>query len=689
MRARALFLAACAAALSCGKSSGGGAGESAGKWTVLLYMAADNNLESAAKYNLESLARVGSGDGVTFLAQVDRSQKNAGAGYTGDKFLNLDPWWGTKRLRVDPPDDDHPNGSLKELADLANTVNMASAQALREFISWGAQTAPAQRYALVLWDHGGGWRAYGLDESYHNDSFDLGRLRDALRDGVAALPQPKIDLLGFDACLMATAETAVELSPFAGALVFSEEKEPAHGWDYAQLARDLRAAPDTHPLTVGAGIADAYFKLANTVNPAEGKNVTLSVVDGDKVPALAGAIDAFAAKLEALVQSQTDWQLVSQARAAAHEFGGDRNRSRRVNTVDLADLVALIGTTLGAIHDERIALEGALKAAVFHPVSGGDQTHASGLAIYFPPDAKSYDPSRAKWEQLDLAKTHWKDFLLSFYATGSGQTITPVVGDVSVTVATTGATGSSPIGTTAGTTAPLLASAELDVFQNVTQADGSQAVLGTFPVPASGYVDGKLTTTWSYDIYKLTDGAHEIEVPVFFDQVVASGDGTPAAYQFIVPATYQGPNDAQSTDVNILFLFDLASGKASYEGVFQPQPDGSLVSQIPLDPSSTLRAQWLYKDSSGNFNYVEQSDPRFSFSDADQPMLKHTVVYADTHFVLGFKVTDLAGNVSPLNVAPQPITVPCIASFTAQPRPTDLICPSDHPTCDVGSGTCR
>ena len=42
----------------------------------------------------------------------------------------------------------------------------------------------------------------------------------------------KLDLLGFDTCLMSAYEVALQLAPYAEKLLASEETEPGHGWQY-------------------------------------------------------------------------------------------------------------------------------------------------------------------------------------------------------------------------------------------------------------------------------------------------------------------------------------------------------------------------------------------------------------------------------------------------------------------------
>ena len=85
---------------------------------------------------------------------------------------------------------------------------------------------------LLLWDHGGG--SVGgvcFDEVYYNDSLDLNELGEGL-----SMAEEPFELIGFDACLMATLETAETASPYAKYMVASEEIVPGRGWSYDALA---------------------------------------------------------------------------------------------------------------------------------------------------------------------------------------------------------------------------------------------------------------------------------------------------------------------------------------------------------------------------------------------------------------------------------------------------------------------
>ena len=107
---------------------------------------------------------------------------------------------------------------------------MTDEEELADFIRFCAKKAPADRYALILWDHGGGSvSGFGYDETYPNDTLNIGELSRALRMGGV-----KFDFIGFDACLMANLETALAVEPYADYMIASEESEPGTGWYYTR-----------------------------------------------------------------------------------------------------------------------------------------------------------------------------------------------------------------------------------------------------------------------------------------------------------------------------------------------------------------------------------------------------------------------------------------------------------------------
>ncbi|MEI6102293.1 MAG: clostripain-related cysteine peptidase, partial [Eubacteriales bacterium] len=119
---------------------------------------------------------------------------------------------------------------LTSLED-AGKISMGDPATLTSFINYAYEKFPAQQYGLILWDHGAGSvQGYGSDDLFEGDSLTLDELGQSLAASKAATE--KFSFIGFDACLMATIETAWTLDKYADYLVASEELEPGSGWDY-------------------------------------------------------------------------------------------------------------------------------------------------------------------------------------------------------------------------------------------------------------------------------------------------------------------------------------------------------------------------------------------------------------------------------------------------------------------------
>ena len=114
-------------------------------------------------------------------------------------------------------------------------LNLGDPSVLAEFIKLGLDEFPADKTALFLWDHGAGWPGMGPDETDGYDILTLGEMRDGIEVGLEAAGVEKFDIIGMDACLMASYEVAHAVSGLTDYLLASEELEPGNGWDYRSL----------------------------------------------------------------------------------------------------------------------------------------------------------------------------------------------------------------------------------------------------------------------------------------------------------------------------------------------------------------------------------------------------------------------------------------------------------------------
>lgn len=110
------------------------------------------------------------------------------------------------------------NGKMACLEKNLGSVPMTDPATLTGYIQYCAKKFPASRYELIFWDHGGGSiSGYGYDEKFASSgSMGLSGIDTALKNAGV-----KFDFIGFDACLMATAENALMLTQHGDYLIAS------------------------------------------------------------------------------------------------------------------------------------------------------------------------------------------------------------------------------------------------------------------------------------------------------------------------------------------------------------------------------------------------------------------------------------------------------------------------------------
>ena len=247
--------------------------------------------------------------------------------------------------------------------------SMTDPKTLSSFIQYCAKKYPANRNALIFWDHGGGSvSGYGYDEKFASSgSMSLAEIDTALTDGGV-----KFDWVGFDACLMATTENALMLSKHADYMIASEETEPGIGWYYTDWLTELSENPSLSTLEMGKIIVDDFIDTCAQKCP--GQSTTLSVVDlAEAEKTIPDVLGAFSTDTYELIKNK-EFAQVSNARSGSREFGA----SSKIDQVDLVHLANNMGS------EEGKALSEALLSAVKYNRTSSNMTNSYGLSIYFP-----------------------------------------------------------------------------------------------------------------------------------------------------------------------------------------------------------------------------------------------------------------------------------------------------------------
>lgn len=281
------------------------------------------------------------------------------------------------------------NGGVKCLVKDAGTAAMTNPDNLASYIQWCAKNFPADRYELIMWDHGGGSvSGYGYDEKYRSSgSMTLSGIQKALEQGGV-----KFDIIGFDACLMATAETALMLDNYADYMVASEETEPGVGWYYTDWLNALSKNTSIPTPELGQKIVDSFVETCSV--KCRGQKTTLSLVDlselSGTVPSLLGSFS----KAISNQISEKNYQQIAQARNQTREFAANT----RIDQVDLVHLALNTGLKEGE------ALSKAIRSAVKYNRTSVNMSNAYGLSIYFPyrSSAKYVDSMSRTYSEIGM-----------------------------------------------------------------------------------------------------------------------------------------------------------------------------------------------------------------------------------------------------------------------------------------------
>ena len=393
-------------------------------WTVMVYMAGDNNLDPEGVLDLKEMKKVGSTDEINIIAQFDRATGHVARRYylrkggivTGDAVASL------------------------------GAVNTGDPKSLFDFIKWGIATYPADHYLLVLWNHGQGWDDTDVyaDERYRpvrrmvsgparhalfhtpvrrtlerakeenvyrsillddnaKDFLDNQEMKKVLADAARLLGR-KLDILGMDACLMSMAEVGYQIRGSVGFTVGSEQTEPGAGWPYTTILSALAKKPAMPPHELSTLIVAKY--LASYPKTEEG-GVTCAACDLSKCATVADAVAGLASALKpGLITG-----------AARQRLLAVRNQVQSYEVPDNIDLVDFCSLLAGSGVDRSIAAacKQVCKAVqtsyvIKQGFKGDDVKNSNGLAIYFP--IRSVSPLYAG---LDFCKkTGWDAFLNSF-----------------------------------------------------------------------------------------------------------------------------------------------------------------------------------------------------------------------------------------------------------------------------------
>lgn len=288
------------------------------------------------------------------------------------------------------------NGEASLVQD-AGEATMLHEHEVTDFCSWAAKEYPADRYILIFWDHGGGTiGGFGYDENYPDaPALKISQLRNAIKAS-----EVKFDMVGFDACLMATVECAWAMEPVADYLVASEQTEPGDGWSWTGFLNRLGSNPSSATTDLGKTIIDDFS--AHYAETGD-EDTTLSLIDLREISRVYERLSTFLDEAADSIKADNDlFTTMSGARSRAKSYAED--------SVDQVDLVDMINRSdFDGADDVSEAVASCVK------YRSNMSSDSNGLSMYFPySEVSQYSEVRRVLEDIGYAKpVSFYDYFLS------------------------------------------------------------------------------------------------------------------------------------------------------------------------------------------------------------------------------------------------------------------------------------
>ncbi len=664
-------------------------------WTIMLYQDADDKvLEQDIFIDFNEAELVGSSDRVNVVAQLDRYV----GGFRGDG-----DWSDTRRFHLQRDNDlDKINSPYQSIGE----VDMSDPQTLYDFATWAIQNYPADKYVLIMSDHGMGWPGGWTDPEPPGSrqiNVPIARaIGDAmyLKDIDAALQAVRdqtgldaFELVGMDACLMAHMEVFTALAPHARFAAASQEVEPAVGWAYASFLKDLVDNPDVTGRELGQWIVDSYIVEDQRVVDPNARaqfvgrsgisaqqladqleqGVTLSVADLSEMPAAIEGLNRFS-----LVLQDADQRAVAKARNYAQSFTSIFGQNVPASYIDLAHFSALLVRETGDAN-LRTAVEdmfGTFQNLVVAEKSGVKKPAATGLSIYFPNSQLYSSPAAGPASYVPVAERFagvslWDDFL-NFHYTGrrfqdtAGSLVIPDRSAV-IEAPGAGAISVSPLTVDQSTVAPggaILMSADVDgenlgysyLFAgyydreansiNVIDMDfidsGESREVNGIYYPDWGEGAFTLEFEWEPIVFAINDGTNRV-VALLEPQVYGA---TPELAVYAVDGIYTYQDGTQRR-ARLLFSNETLLQVISFQEADQAEGSNVMPSPREILPSIgdqfTVYERWYDLDENGQMvDVAYEEGGTLTFGEA---LWTYDVLDAPAGgYAIGYIVEDLDGN---------------------------------------------
>lgn len=374
------------------------------KWTFMLYLLEDGtDLDGVKDFNEFEVN--GSIEGVVNYVVLWNAQNDANDGV-----------WLVQK--------DNNTGTInsKKLAcsSFGKDFDMSNYKTLEKFILWVKNNYPAEHYGISMWDHGSGiFKKSAIKKQNKSidgfcDEMKLWEMKKALKTFQDSTNK-KIDIVGFDVCLLGHIETAYELGNYTDYVIASEQTEPGGGWDYSAAFKTLNAANgNLSPDSLAKCIAKTYIQ-SYLSGGSEGADAATQAVTSTKglYQYLIPALNKFSDKLYATCY---DYKSIIKSARSSTWYSDEES-----DNIDLGDFCRNIKNSSSLPLEVRnyadTVITNIKKAVIYSGYTSQAATSPkvpTGLKIWFPEDY-TQNSNHVYYSDtinyLTFSKASWDDFL--------------------------------------------------------------------------------------------------------------------------------------------------------------------------------------------------------------------------------------------------------------------------------------
>ena len=584
------------------------------RWTIMIYGHGDHNLSGSLVADMQEMEAAGSGPDLNIVLQADfdaTSERNVAGGLPAELAK------GVTRFLIQKDSD--PNTVTSTVVERLPELNLDDPAVLTQFVTWAAQKYPADRYGLILWNHGGQWQGFGGD-SQDGTLQDRGGLSTAqIRQAVSAAMKTsgigKWEFISFDTCLMGGAEVLTDFVPLTDVFIACPEIDYGDGWDYEASFNVLKANPAISAMDFGRAEVKAWE--AQHMQPGKDSDLALAshaLYDLTQYAAFEVKFNAFASSLR---QAATPQNLVLprlRLDTTQYSLSGVKDIGQPTDYIDLGELAdRLIADTATdpGLKAAASSLVASIDTMIVAKVRGTKKQLAHGLSAYYPVEGAKDNPGYLALTISSKPGSTWSQFLSKVSEIKTGDNTAPDIAGADVGLAGL----SQPAGATTSFSASSAQPANLRVkVVNGADAYGifASVVDNHFTATTNEYVYlgevlyapvqgvGTYTIQWNGTLPMLstTAGTNSVVLGGFFDDL---GSDTLVSF-----AEYTPP---RSTDIQIVALLtQMKANRGEVIAVLDAEVEELAPEGIDVAPGGQLTPLYYLERRQGDDPDNWQSD---------------------------------------------------------------------------------